>query len=551
MPGPRALLDEDMVARFRAEFFEQYTDGGHNEAYDPRDVEVLRTSDKYVHKFLMIAKMDFKLTGEKINTVFKWRKQFGLNDMTFDSFDEEVLTSGGFYSHNRCKIGRRIVWFKICKYKKDPSRTNIVKQFMAFWLNKMESEAMGEDVVILMDMTNAGLSNLDMDVVKFMITCFELYFPALVGIMLVHDMHWVLNAIWKIIEKLLSAESREHIKFVRGPGILELIAPDQLPPYMGGTDEWEWTWPLPEEEKDVLLEIEDSDDHQQPPQDDSMFSIPNGDVSRMEDGTPEPSPLNSPRAKRVHFAPGTGGQQLGVADEGDGLTSEKKRMPRRTPKKQKLNIHKGALLTIKPGDQLVFEEPSQPTDNEPSLVMSLTNTTDRKVAYKIKTTTPDRYKVRPSAGPVNPGASINVTITLLSGDKDSVSRDKFLVISTELTEVLRTPGELTEFWKKVEQDDIIEHRVRCVFQASKKPEMDIAELKRDMSTLKSKVDSLTQQVATITDNTTKLLRLVLIQLVLLLCLAMYYFLFSPSGSVEQPAMSGAEDQGDYCPAVRD
>ena len=80
------------------------------------------------------------------------------------------------------------------------------------------------------------------------------------------------------------------------------------------------------------------------------------------------------------------------------------------------------------------------------------------VLLQIKTTTPDRYKVRPSAGPINPGASINVTITLLSGDKDSVARDKFLVISTELTEVLRTPAELTEFWKKVNKDDINEHR---------------------------------------------------------------------------------------------
>ena len=77
---------------------------------------------------------------------------------------------------------------------------------------------------------------------------------------------------------------------------------------------------------------------------------------------------------------------------------------------------------------------------------------------QIKTTTPDRYKVRPNAGPINPGASINVTITLLSGDKDSVPRDKFLIISTELNEVLRTPSELTEFWKRVAKDDINEHR---------------------------------------------------------------------------------------------
>ena len=29
-------------------------------------------------------------------------------DMTFESFDEEVLSMGGFYCHNKCKLGRRI-----------------------------------------------------------------------------------------------------------------------------------------------------------------------------------------------------------------------------------------------------------------------------------------------------------------------------------------------------------------------------------------------------------------------------------------------------------
>ncbi|XP_022110139.1 motile sperm domain-containing protein 2-like isoform X2 [Acanthaster planci] len=496
----------------------------------------------------MIAKMDFKLTGEKVNTVFKWRKQFGLNDLTFDSFDEEVLSYGAFYAHNKCKIGRRIVWFRTCMHRKDSSKAYAVKQYIAFWLNKMESEAMGEDVVILMDMTNAGMANMDMDVVKFMITCFELYFPALVGIMLVYDMHWVLNAIWKVIEKLLSQESREHIKFVRGPAIHDFITPEQLPLYMGGTDTWEWAWPLPEEEKEVLYEMEDRD-----LQNESLFSIPNGDVSRIEDKTPEPSPPSSPsqKPKRVHFAPETPKQQLGMAGEVDALT--KRQMLRRTSKKQKLNIHKGPLLTIRPGTELTFEEPSEPSDFEPSQLMSLTNTTRHRVAYKIKTTTPDRYKVRPSAGPINPGASINVTITLLSGDKESVSRDKFLVISTELMEVLRTPAELTEFWKRVDKDEAVEHRVRCVYQASKKPEIVMAELKQDMKALKNKVDRLAQQVATVTDSVTKVLRLVLFQLVLLLCLVMYCFLFSTtsSSSVEQSPMPHASDLGGHCQTVKE
>ncbi|XP_071786884.1 motile sperm domain-containing protein 2-like [Asterias amurensis] len=539
MPGPRPKLDVDIVTRFRKEFLEQYTEDGVNEAYDPCDVETFCSSDKYVHKFLMIAKFDFKLTGEKVNTVFKWRKQFGINDMTFESFDEEVLSMGGFYCHNKCKLGRRIVWFRICKYKKDASKIELAKKFMAFWLNKIEREAMGADVVILMDMTNAGIGNMDIDVIKFMITCFELYFPALVGIMLVYDMHWVLNAIWKVIEKLLSKESREHIMFLRGNAIQELIALDQLPPHMGGTDTWEWTWPIPEveedQDKECLKELIENEQE-------SMFSV-NGDVSQLshfDDVTPDPSPKNSPTPKankRVHFAPGM--------LEADEPGAAKTKMVRRMPKKPKSDIHRGPLLNIQPGEQLVFAEASDP-EVEPSLTMTLENSTQSKVAYKIKTTTPDRYKVRPSAGPINPGASIKVTITLLSGDKDSVPKDKFLVISTELNEVLRSPAELTDFWKRVAKDDIVEHRVRCVYLVSKQPNLDRAQLKRDMLSLHNKVDTLSHQVSSIKKETTRLLRLAVLQFFVIMCLVLFY---NPCGSNNNSSSSSPTEPSSNSPLV--
>ena len=86
---------------------------------------------------------------------------------------------------------------------------------------------------------------------------------------------------------------------------------------------WEWTWPLPEDEKECLEETLDNDLKEE-----SMFSIPNGDVSHMsqlDDASPDASPQNSPlKIKRVHFAPGTN-HQLGGAENGDGTDAEKKR----------------------------------------------------------------------------------------------------------------------------------------------------------------------------------------------------------------------------------
>lgn len=70
------------------------------------------------------------------------------------------------------------------------------------------------------------------------------------------------------------------------------------------------------------------------------------------------------------------------------------------------------------------------------------------MCWQMKTTSPEKFRVRPSAGCLTPGNSTTISVTLLPGFQlGGLSRDKFLVMSMPIESVDLSAQELTELWK--------------------------------------------------------------------------------------------------------
>ena len=97
-----------------------------------------------------------------------------------------------------------------------------------------------------------------------------------------------------------------------------------------------------------------------------------------------------------------------------------------------------SLVDIKP-DVLEFKSPFTVQSTESAII---TNNSDETIAFKVKTTAPKFYCVRPNAAVVAPGESVEVQVILLGlaeePSADFKCRDKFLVIT------LPSPYELGE-----------------------------------------------------------------------------------------------------------
>ncbi|XP_013855527.1 vesicle-associated membrane protein-associated protein B/C isoform X1 [Austrofundulus limnaeus] len=118
------------------------------------------------------------------------------------------------------------------------------------------------------------------------------------------------------------------------------------------------------------------------------------------------------------------------------------------------------VLLLEPPQELKFRGPF--TDVV-TATLKLTNPTDRNVCFKVKTTAPRRYCVRPNSGIIDPGTSINVSVMLQPFDYDpnEKSKHKFMVQS------MLAPRDMTDMegvWKEAKPEELMDSKLRCAFE---------------------------------------------------------------------------------------
>ncbi|XP_050282111.1 vesicle-associated protein 1-3 [Quercus robur] len=126
------------------------------------------------------------------------------------------------------------------------------------------------------------------------------------------------------------------------------------------------------------------------------------------------------------------------------------------------------LLNIQP-TELKFQVELK---KQSSCSMQLTNKTDKYVAFKVKTTNPKKYSVRPNAGVVLPGGSCNVIVTMQAQKEtpaDLQCRDKFLLQSAAVPDGVTTKDITPEMFNKESGKVVEEFKLRVSYIPANPP----------------------------------------------------------------------------------
>jgi len=124
------------------------------------------------------------------------------------------------------------------------------------------------------------------------------------------------------------------------------------------------------------------------------------------------------------------------------------------------------MLKIHPEDEIIFAK------IENGIIggeIEISNSSANTVAFKIKTTSPDKFRVRPSHGILVSGAKKCINVVLQSDQQANIAltKDKFLVMCMELEAALSdaTEAEIAEIWKKTANTvtTMEQHRLMCTF----------------------------------------------------------------------------------------
>ncbi|CAI9571671.1 unnamed protein product [Staurois parvus] len=146
------------------------------------------------------------------------------------------------------------------------------------------------------------------------------------------------------------------------------------------------------------------------------------------------------------------------------------------------------VLVLEPQHELKFKGPFTDvvTTN-----LKLMNPTDKNVCFKVKTTAPRRYCVRPNSGVIEAGSSINVSVMLQPFDYDpnEKSKHKFMVQS------IYAPSDISDMeavWKEAKPEDLMDSKLRCLFELpSENEKPHEGEINKTISSSVTKTESTT------------------------------------------------------------
>jgi len=129
-------------------------------------------------------------------------------------------------------------------------------------------------------------------------------------------------------------------------------------------------------------------------------------------------------------------------------------------------------VEIDPAEQLEF---NRPFTQQVARYLKVRNPHDSAVAYKVKTTAPRSYCVRPNSGRIEPGQEIEVQVLLqamkVDVPLDMKCKDKFLLQTTSIKDA-PADANLTDLWAQIEKDvvdgnipkdSIQQRKIKCVW----------------------------------------------------------------------------------------
>jgi len=142
---------------------------------------------------------------------------------------------------------------------------------------------------------------------------------------------------------------------------------------------------------------------------------------------------------------------------------------------------KEQVLIIDPPNELTFTGPFTVAVHS---YMKLKNPSDKKVCFKIKTTAPKKYCVKPNSGVVDPHDEVAIAVSLQPFDFDpnEKNKHKFMVQS-----MFAPDGDINQdtLWKEVDQNELMDSKLRCVFALKE----EVAEAKFETNSVPASIPS--------------------------------------------------------------
>ena len=225
------VVDNELINSIREKFVKEYQ--LNPSIYYESDYEKIKAETWPIERYVLVHKTENASIEALIKTM-KWRKEFGILDRTDADFPQEVYQLLGLFMYGKDKEGRDLL-MTVGKYHHKTDLSPVLKQYWVHVLEKIDSRNKNSGWATVAWTNGTGLSNLEVSLSLFLVDIIQNHFPSGFAYQLIIDMHWILNATWKIIRNFMREEVSEKVRLVDSKVVREYVNDDQIPEAFGGT----------------------------------------------------------------------------------------------------------------------------------------------------------------------------------------------------------------------------------------------------------------------------------------------------------------------------
>ncbi|XP_010248578.1 PREDICTED: motile sperm domain-containing protein 2 [Nelumbo nucifera] len=166
-----------------------------------------RDDEEMILWFLKDRKFCVEEAVSKLTKAIKWRKEFGVSDVSEESM-EEIARTGKAYVHDFLDVEGRPVLIVVAS-KHFPAKHNPVEneKLCVFMIEKALSKLPDgkEEILGIFDLRGFSTDNADLNFLKFLIDVFYYYYPKRLEQVLFVDAPFVFQPLWQLVKPLLKS----------------------------------------------------------------------------------------------------------------------------------------------------------------------------------------------------------------------------------------------------------------------------------------------------------------------------------------------------------
>ena len=134
------------------------------------------------------------------------------------------------------KEGRKVAWFNMNRYYKSDA-TKMIKEFTVWQFEMLDKKVKKEGWTIVVDISNAGLANVDLEWLLFNIETLQSYYPLGPKYLLAVNLPLVLEATMRIIINFSNDDMKKRLKVTAKEEMPDYFKLEDIPDHLKGTSD--------------------------------------------------------------------------------------------------------------------------------------------------------------------------------------------------------------------------------------------------------------------------------------------------------------------------